>query len=119
DGTAAEAATLTRMGWRMLTAEYAAPEQLRGEPAGTAADVYALGVLLHELLAGCRPAAVGEQAGLPQRPSTQVTEAAAALRDGGRERVRRTLRGDLDTIVLKAVHPESERRYGTVQAFGE
>src|SRR5690606_16739071 len=85
----------------------------------TATDVYALGVLLYEVVAGCRPAPAGEQGGPPQRPSTQVTEAAAALRDGSRERVRRTLRGDLDTIVLKALHPEPERRYGSAQAFGD
>jgi len=119
DGTAAEAATLTRMGWRMLTPEYAAPEQLRGEPANTATDVYALGVLLYELLAGCRPASAGEQGEPPQRPSMQVKEAAAAQRDGSRERVRRTLRGDLDTIMLKALYPEPERRYGSAQAFGD
>jgi serine/threonine-protein kinase len=115
----AEAATLTRMGWRMLTPEYAAPEQLRGEPASTATDVYALGVLLHELLAGCRPVAGAERAGPPQRPSTQVTESAAVLRSGSSERVRRALRGDLETILLKALHPEPERRYGSAQAFGD
>lgn len=118
-GASAEAATLTRMGWRMLTPEYAAPEQLRGEPASTATDVHALGVLLYELLAGCRPAPAGERTGLPPRPSTQVTDAAATPRGGSRVRIRRTLQGDLDTIVLKALHPEPARRYGTAQALGD
>ncbi|WP_242108353.1 serine/threonine-protein kinase [Luteimonas aquatica] len=113
----AEAATLTRLGWRMLTPEYAAPEQLRGEPVSTATDVYALGVLLCELLVGQRPSVAGAAA--PQRPSAQLSEAAAALRGGGRERLRRMLRGDLDTIVLKALQPEPARRYGSAQALGE
>src|SRR5690606_5972213 len=68
---------------------------------------------------GCRPASAGEQGEPPQRPSMQVTEAAAAQRDGSRERVRRTLRGDLDTIMLKALHPAPGRRYGSAQAFGD
>ena len=115
----AEAATLTRMGWRMLTPEYAAPEQLRGEPAGTATDVYALGVLLYELLAGCRPPPAGERAAALRRPSGAIADAAAATRAGSVDRLRRVLHGDLDTIVLKALHAEPALRYGTALALGE
>ncbi len=127
-----EPATLTRLGYRMLTPEYAAPEQLRGEPVSTAADVYALGVLLYELLVGRRPSDISdsgagnEEAGrqapalrtIP-KPSTQVRADAARDRGTGPERLQRRLRGDLDTIVLKALHREPERRYGTVEAFAE
>lgn len=116
----AEAATLTQMGWRVFTPEYAAPEQLRGEPATTTADVYALGVLLHELLAGQRPEPAQRDAALPQqRPSAAITESAAALRGTGSDRLKRLLQGDLDTIVQKALQFEPGRRYGSAQALGD
>jgi len=92
----------TRTGWLLATPEYASPEQLRGEPVGTAADVYALGMILYELLAGRRPAREGE----PERPSSLAAG-----------RLRRRLRGDLDVIVLKALHKEPERRYPSVEAL--
>jgi len=125
---------LTRTGHYLMTPEYAAPEQVTGGPVSTATDVYALGVLLYELLAGCSPyvlpdrspqavaRAVCEQE--PGRPSTVVGrgEAAwaaevAARRRTGVERLRRRLAGDLDTIVLQALRKEPERRYASVEAL--
>lgn len=125
DAGAAEAATMTQFGLRMLTPEYAAPEQLRGEAVTTATDVYALGVILYELLAGQRPppargrtgVAADAPAGVVSRPSTQVSATAADLRTTTVERLRRRLRGDLDTIVLRALHEEPERRYRTAEAL--
>src|SRR5262245_26869895 len=103
---------------RALTPEYAAPEQLRGEPVSTSTDVYALGVLLYELLAGARPyqsqsGAIGEleravMEQTPPPPSNRVESTA----------MKRRLRGDLDRIVLKAVNKEPERRYASAEAFG-
>ena len=117
----AQAATMTRMGVRMLTPEYAAPEQLRGDPATTATDVYALGVLLYELLAGKRPISKSRDVtDAPiSGPSNQVDDAAAAARGTSTERLRRQLRGDLNTIILKALNSEASRRYGSAQALGE
>lgn len=124
DAGRADSATLTQLGFRMLTPEYAAPEQLRGEAVTTATDVYALGVLLYELLAGKRPglpkAGSSESATrLPLRPSTHLADNAAQVRSTSVERLRRTLRGDLDTIILRALHPEPDRRYGSAEALGE
>ena len=112
---------------RLLTPEYAAPEQVRGEALTTATDVYGLGALLYELLAGARPhggcpsrraveRAVLE--GPPQALSSRVTGEAARARGTDAARLRRRLRGDLDRIVLKALRKEPERRYDGAAALG-
>jgi serine/threonine protein kinase/Tfp pilus assembly protein PilF len=117
-----------------LTPAYAAPEQLRGEPVTTAADVYALGVVLFELLAGQRPHApvaggaggAAEAAAVlqsqPPRPSA-VAQAAGAADPAHDPRAAarrgRRLRGDLDTIVLTALRKEPERRYPSAEALAE
>lgn len=117
----------TIIGARMLTPAYASPEQIRGETVTTASDVYTLGVLLYELLTGCHPAGapdgppheverrILEQE--PERPSAAATRSAgpAAARGTSPERLRRRLRGDLDTIVLQALRKEPERRYATAE----
>jgi serine/threonine-protein kinase len=104
-------APATRTLVRAMTLEYAAPEQIRGDLVTTATDVYALGVLLYELLTGARPYRVrsGSSSELewavldqePQRPSALVPR----------------LRGDLDWIVLKALDKEPERRYPSAEAL--
>lgn len=97
-------------GDRQLTPHYASPEQLRGEPATTQADVYALGVILYQLLAGCLP--------LPYAEARSETTGPGALpapsERSGNARLRRQLAGDLDAIALKALHPESGSRYHSV-----
>ncbi len=109
--------TLTRTGERPMTPDYAAPEQVRGEAATTATDVWALGVILHELLCGVRPyrassRSVGEIERLileaaPSRPSASTSDRA----------LRRRLKGDLDAIVLKALRARPEDRYASVEAL--
>ncbi len=108
----------TRTGLRVLTPEYASPEQIRSETITTASDVYSLGVLLYELLTGNRPYRLADQTpaemeqlicgGEPERPS-----AAAGSMAG------RRLRGDLDNIILMAMRREPQRRYGSVEQFSE
>jgi serine/threonine-protein kinase len=104
---AGAAARTTRL-W--LTPEYAAPEQVRGQPVSTAADVYTLGVVLYELLAGRRPYRLDASAPAEiQRIVCDVEPAppSAAAEPGERRR----LEGDLDTIVLQSMRKEPQRRY--------
>ena len=106
---------LTRTNERPMTLEYAAPEQVRGQAVTTATDVWALGVMLHELLTGVRPYR-GEGrleverailAATPTRPSSAITDGKS----------RRRLRGDLDAIVLKALRADPKDRYPTAEAL--
>jgi serine/threonine-protein kinase len=136
-----EEAALTQVVGRPLTPLYASPEMLRGEPVTTAADVYALGVLLYTLLCGRPPFRIEgltstaaarllcEQE--PLRPSEAVAQTtdpseghsgadAIATRRGVRaDRLSARLRGDLDTIVAKALAKEPRRRYQSVEQFEE
>lgn len=123
------APVVTESGGRVLTLPYAAPEQIRGEPVTTATDVYGLGVVLYELLAGRRPheVATGEPRHLerailedtPMAPSAVVSDAAAAERGLKADRLRRRLAGDLDTICLMALRKEPARRYATAAQFAD
>ena len=121
---------LTVAGGAPRTPAYAAPEQVAGGAVTTATDVYALGVLLYELLTGRRPYAPGagraavERAVLgdePVRPSGAARAGGAppgAAPPGPPERLARRLAGDLDQICLKALRKEPERRYGSADALG-
>jgi serine/threonine protein kinase len=133
-----DATRLTREGGWALTPAYAAPEQVTGGPVTTATDVYALGVLLYELLAGRHPAgaALRSPADLvkaivdtePLRLSDAVAAGPAEGDEGGAigrprratpERWRRLLQGDLDTIVAKALKKRPAERYGSVTALAD
>ena len=112
---------------RVMTPEYASPEQVKGEPITTLSDVYSLGVCLYELLTGARPykltrktpdeltKAICEQE--PERPSTTVAKG-----DGSSKleiRNSKILKGDLDNIVLMALRKDPARRYASVEQFSE
>ncbi len=108
---------LTQQAGRPLTPDYAAPEQILGQPMAVPSDVYGLGVVLYELLAGQRPYHLERddtgsyrEALLKARP--QPPSAVASLPG-----VRRALAGDLDTIVLKALKPAPGERYATANAL--
>ncbi|MCP3963397.1 MAG: serine/threonine protein kinase [bacterium] len=141
DGTLAP----TGQNLRLMTPGYASPEQIRGGSITTASDVYSLGVLLFELLTGRRPHRFEGRAGdgelrlashRPEKPSAAVLGAgerdAAENRDPTadvgspaedrgttRDRLRRTLQGDLDNVVLMALRQEPTRRYRSVEQLSE
>ena len=109
---------------RLLTPQYASPEQLQNRAVTTASDVYSLGVILHELLTGMRPVHESADASAPPtRPSSAMLRAASSdieLPDAeSRARWSQRLRGDLDTLVLKALASEPERRYATAAQLGD
>ncbi|HEX3527280.1 MAG TPA: serine/threonine-protein kinase [Thermoanaerobaculia bacterium] len=111
------AADVTIAGARLMTPDYASPEQVRGDRVTTATDVYSLGAVLHELLTG-RPPRAGE----PERPSAAVLtapEEVSRARGTTAHRLQRQLAGDLDNIVLKALRQEPERRYGSAEQLAE
>jgi WD40 repeat protein/serine/threonine protein kinase len=141
----AQTLAATAIGQRLLTPEYASPEQIRGDPINVTSDVYSLGVLLYELLTGHHPyrfnlkrsnyeKVVCEQD--PEKPSTvitkveEVTKADGSVvkitpayvgerRKAGAVKLHRQLAGDLDNIVLKAMHKDPAQRYATVYELSQ
>jgi serine/threonine protein kinase/tetratricopeptide (TPR) repeat protein len=127
----AERTELTRMTGRIFTPEYAAPEQVLGEPITTATDVYALGILLKVLATGVRPygnasnpveierAVLHDEPGLASQSVSRDAEAAAAARSTSPAKLRRELEGDLDNIIARALRKAPAERYASVSALAE
>jgi eukaryotic-like serine/threonine-protein kinase len=129
---------ITVAGVGLMTPKYAAPEQMKGETVTTATDIFALGTLLYVLLTGCHPCSQDARTPAelittiidtePPRASdvasatwakTEPAEARAAHRSATPEKLRRQLRGDLDTILAKALKKSPAERYASVTAFAD
>ena len=122
DSNDAEALTSTAL--RLLTPDYASPEQVRGEPVSAATDVYALGTVLFEMLSGTKAHSVGSRSQAemervichePSKPPSQVLLLNQAKQQAKYEA--KLVQGDLDNIVLMAMRKEPERRYQSVADF--
>ena len=123
EGQDAEATFLARA----MTPQYASPEQIRGEPVTPSSDIYSLGVLLYQILAGRPPYALQGQTAAsieriicteaPPKPSAAIDPIAAPSRGEPHRDLRRRLAGDFDLITLTALRKEPERRYVTAHAL--
>ena len=114
-GAGARASTSTSA--HPMTPQYASPEQLRGEPVSTASDIYSLGVVLYELLAGVRPFQSDAS------PASEAARTLAALEPPrpsavAPPHVSRRLAGDVDALVLKALRSPADLRYSSAAEFG-
>jgi tetratricopeptide (TPR) repeat protein len=137
DGLSATGDPATQTQWA-LTPQFAAPEQVKGEGITTATDVYALGVLLYLILTGRHPYGPSPLSAAelvkiiteteppapsavvaPSRAANDDAAASAARRSTTPDRLERALRGDLDTILGKALKKNPQERYPTVAAFAE
>jgi tetratricopeptide (TPR) repeat protein len=128
-------AEMTATHVRVMTLEYASPEQVRGDPITTVSDVYSLGVVLYRLLTGRSPyreTNAAERAveilsdSLPSKPSTALDDTRVRPVVGpqpqaqiSRKRMKRALQGDLDNVLLVALRKEPERRYQSVDQLAE
>jgi serine/threonine protein kinase len=134
DPELSETAAHTRTEVRLMTPEYASPEQIRGEQITTATDVYSLGVLLYEMLTGHRPYRIRSRSPAeiarvicdqkPEKPSGSIADfrirnAESTNNPKSEFPDPKLLRGDLDNIVIKAIQKEPQRRYSSVEQFSE
>lgn len=125
-----EGVPLTQTGQYLMTPEYASPEQANGGQITTATDVYALGLILCQILSGSLPYDVSGKTPIeigsiisdaaPIKPSSIVSSDTVKnshnnypVKNFNRKQIKKQLRGDLDNIVLKALRKEPERRYGS------
>ena len=117
---AVHATEVTELGGRALTPQYAAPEQILGQPIGTGADIYSLGMLLYELLAGAPPYRLKRATRGGLEDAILSAQPAMPSQAGqGHVAWAKKLAGDLDTILLKALKKDPAERYLTASAFAE
>ena len=116
-GDTAEAGGLTQPAARMATPDYAAPEQLRGDAVTVATDLFGVGAVLFELVAGARPFPSAWRSPDQEAPLASTRADAKAAGSPLASRLARALRGDLDAILAKALAPDPAKRYPSADAF--
>ncbi len=113
----AKPAALTQTLVRALTPDYASPEQIRGEAVTVSTDVYSLGVVLYQLLAGKRPYRLKRESAAALEEAIAEADIPLASSQTHDRTLARQLRGDLDTILAKALRKHPDERYATIEAF--
>ena len=117
EGDRTRETALTELGGRALTLDYASPEQIRGEPLGTASDIYSMAVVAYEVLTGARPYRLKRASAAELEEAIASVEPALASDGAADPRTVRQLRGDLDSILNKALKKAAGDRYPTMDAF--
>ena len=119
EGDRTRETALTELGGRALTLDYASPEQIRGEPLGTASDIYSMAVVAYEVLAGVRPYRLKRASAAELEEAIAAGDPPLASASASDRRAARQLRGDLDSILNKALKKVPGERYLTMDAFAQ
>ncbi|MGZ9031776.1 MAG: protein kinase domain-containing protein, partial [Burkholderiaceae bacterium] len=119
EGDSTRETQLTQLAGRALTLDYASPEQINGEPIGTASDVYSLGVVAYEVLTGAKPYRLKRGSAAELEEAIATLDAPRASDAAGDPGGKRALRGDVDAILNKALKKDIGERYGTVDALAQ
>jgi len=119
EGSGGQATELTHLAGRALTPDYASPEQIRGEPIGTASDVYSLGIVAYELLTEAKPYQLKRQSAAALEEAITSVDVRLASTAAASPGARHALRGDLDAVLNKALQKNVSERYPTVDALAD
>jgi eukaryotic-like serine/threonine-protein kinase len=118
-GDTAESTQLTQASGRALTPAYASPEQVQQQVLSAASDIYSMGVVAYELLAGARPYTLRRGTAAELEEAIARAHVAAPSRAATNPEARRALRGDLDAVLLKALQQDAAARYATAHQFAQ
>ncbi|MEO6280900.1 serine/threonine-protein kinase [Roseateles sp.] len=119
EGERTRETAMTELGGRALTLDYASPEQIRGEPLGTASDVYSLAVVAYELLAQARPYRLKRGSAAELEEAIGAAEPLLASDAAPSKALRRDLRGDIDAILHRGLKKSVAERYPSVDSFAQ
>lgn len=119
EGDQTRETALTEIGGHAMTLDYASPEQIRGEPLGTASDIYSMAVVAYELLCGVRPYRLKRASAAELEEAIATGEPPMASGCASDPRVAGQLRGDLDSILNKALKKAPSDRYRSMDAFAQ
>jgi eukaryotic-like serine/threonine-protein kinase len=119
EGELTQETQLTQQSGRALTLDYASPEQIRGEPIGTASDVYSLGIVAYELLTEAKPYQLKRQSAAALEEAIASVDVRLASTASSNIIFSKDLKGDVDAILNKALKKSVVERYPSVDAFAQ